>query len=419
MFPQVIYSRPIPILSKHSRSLFHHRTPLHIQTKSLCSLTDKSNYFKAFSNPEQQWAQQHSTGEGDPTQRYKNYRNTAKVEEEGLFNQPNQRDLEVFVKKYATLSEKDKPITTAADNPHVSVFEINPNTSSGSSVPPFCPFDVTVIPDFLPRDRVRLLEMEIHSKLRRRKYNNDHWDMAITGFREVEPSEWDLGRVKGLQELEKGGGGVEELRELRGVYGEGANGDTLEAVRVVLQRIEDHVGEMRRRSEEQEGEGAVGPPLKFLPRVHLLDLAADGYILPHIDSKSYCGRIIACVNLFSPAIITLDLQEDVRQGEEGYEEEDLEGKLHVDRFIKAQRIEDKNENKSGKGQSSHVVKIHCEPNSLYVLRGRARTHYRHSVVEKEWNLQTAFPALAQLQEEGSPCRIQRRRRVSVLLREDP
>ena len=44
------------------------------------------------------------------------------------------------------------------------------------------------------------------------------------------------------------------------------------------------------------------PAFEFLP-VHILDLHADGYILPHLDS--YCGRTVAAVSLVSETVMRL------------------------------------------------------------------------------------------------------------------
>ena len=50
-----------------------------------------------------------------------------------------------------------------------------------------------------------------------------------------------------------------------------------------------------------------------MPAVHVLDLAADGFIKPHVDSVKFCGSTIAGISLLSDCVMRLkgpDLQLD-------------------------------------------------------------------------------------------------------------
>ena len=50
---------------------------------------------------------------------------------------------------------------------------------------------------------------------------------------------------------------------------------------------------------------AIFPKGSSLMRVHLLDLAADGYILPHVDHTDYSGNHIVGLSLLTESVMTL------------------------------------------------------------------------------------------------------------------
>lgn len=94
---------------------------------------------------------------------------------------------------------------------------------------------------------------EAEEALRRRRYEDGHWDGAISGFREAERSRW--GALSGA----------------------------------VLQRISS----------------AFPPARPPLPHSHILDLAPHGCVRPHIDSTKFCGCTIAGLSLLSAAVMRL------------------------------------------------------------------------------------------------------------------
>ncbi|KAK3733951.1 hypothetical protein QZH41_010768, partial [Actinostola sp. cb2023] len=50
---------------------------------------------------------------------------------------------------------------------------------------------------------------------------------------------------------------------------------------------------------------AFRPKTKLLSSVHVLDLAKNGYIKPHIDSVKFCGSTIAGVSLLSSSVMRM------------------------------------------------------------------------------------------------------------------
>ncbi|XP_065070215.1 alpha-ketoglutarate-dependent dioxygenase alkB homolog 7, mitochondrial-like [Rhopilema esculentum] len=113
--------------------------------------------------------------------------------------------------------------------------------------------DFLLFEDFVTEDEEKCLLEDSKKPLARLKYEYDHWDGVICGYRELEKSSW----------------GPESTN--------------------VLKRIQETVFD----------EKSV-----MLPAVHVLDLSSDGYIKPHVDSK-FCGRRIAGLSLLSPAIMRL------------------------------------------------------------------------------------------------------------------
>ncbi len=49
---------------------------------------------------------------------------------------------------------------------------------------------------------------------------------------------------------------------------------------------------------------------KLLPYVHVLDLAPDGHIKPHVDSARFCGDVVAVVSLLSQAVARFAVEKD-------------------------------------------------------------------------------------------------------------
>ncbi|XP_053194403.1 alpha-ketoglutarate-dependent dioxygenase alkB homolog 7, mitochondrial [Scomber japonicus] len=95
---------------------------------------------------------------------------------------------------------------------------------------------------------------EVELGLKKKRYQFDHWDDAIHGYRETERLSW--------------GAECEE----------------------VLTRV--------RSTAFAEGSPLLGP-------VHVLDLDKTGYIKPHIDSVKFCGTTIAGLSLLSDSIMRL------------------------------------------------------------------------------------------------------------------
>ncbi|KAL0818647.1 hypothetical protein ABMA28_009070 [Loxostege sticticalis] len=177
--------------------------------------------------------------------------------------------------------------------------------------------DMQVLPDFVTEEEEASLLAELEPVLKRMRYEFDHWDNAIQGFRETERSNWNEANSK------------------------------------VLARVRDVAF----------ASPAVGEPL---PHTHVLDLAAAGFIKPHVDAVRFCGGVIAGLCLASGAVMRLRHEQHQH--------------LALDALI--------------------------DRRCLYIMRGTARYDFNHAVLggeESAWRGQ----------------KLPRRRRIAVITRSKP
>ena len=112
----------------------------------------------------------------------------------------------------------------------------------------------------------------------------------------------------------------------------------------------------------------IGQDVAFLPP-HLIDLAPDGLIAPHVDSVKFSGGLIAGLSLMSPRVMRLTPEP---------------------------------------GKEGGVIELLLEPRSLYVLTGPLRYDFAHEVLG-QGGVPSLFPPPAPPLE----------RRLSVILRDPP
>ncbi|GFS90497.1 alpha-ketoglutarate-dependent dioxygenase alkB homolog 7, mitochondrial [Nephila pilipes] len=113
--------------------------------------------------------------------------------------------------------------------------------------------------NFISEYEEESLLKEIEPIFKRRRYQFDHWDGAIQGYKETEKELWNEENHK------------------------------------ILQRM-------------QEFSFPAECPSK--KAVHVLDLSKTGFIKPHIDSIKFCGSIIAGISLLSSSIMRLAMEEN-------------------------------------------------------------------------------------------------------------
>ncbi|XP_012262715.1 alpha-ketoglutarate-dependent dioxygenase alkB homolog 7, mitochondrial [Athalia rosae] len=173
-----------------------------------------------------------------------------------------------------------------------------------------------VFPDFITLEEEESLLQEIEPYMKKLRYEFSHWDDAIHGYRETEKSAWNKENSS------------------------------------IIARVQ-----MK----------AFPPGASLLGHVHVLDLAAEGKIKPHVDSVRFCGDTIAGLSLLSDCVMRLRMCEHDNEC--------------VKDFLLPQR-------------------------SLYIMSGTARYNYNHEVLGSE---ESVF--------QGN--KIPRFRRISVICRSEP
>ncbi|KAI0978908.1 hypothetical protein GJ496_005086 [Pomphorhynchus laevis] len=92
------------------------------------------------------------------------------------------------------------------------------------------------VKDFITEEESSNLIKEINPLMRRRRYEYDHWDNAICGYKELERSDWSMINI------------------------------------ATINRLRNMVKGLSHEDEQ------------LIPQVHVLDVAADGIVKPHVDS---------------------------------------------------------------------------------------------------------------------------------------
>ncbi|CAL7942302.1 unnamed protein product [Xylocopa violacea] len=151
--------------------------------------------------------------------------------------------------------------------------------------------------------------------MRRLRYEQSHWDDAIHSYRETERSKWNEKNKKIINKIQQ---------------------------------------------------TAFPKGMSQIPLIHVLDLAPDGWIKPHVDSVKFCGEIIAGLSLLTDSVMRLQM---------------IDNKTLYKDFLLSRR-------------------------SLYIMSGAARYNYNHEILKNE---KSYF--------EGQ--HIPKGRRISVICRSQP
>ncbi|XP_050521872.1 alpha-ketoglutarate-dependent dioxygenase alkB homolog 7, mitochondrial [Daktulosphaira vitifoliae] len=114
-----------------------------------------------------------------------------------------------------------------------------------------------ILPDVVTDIEEKELVNEIEISLKRLRYQHDHWDDAIHGYRETEKILWKNDK----------------------------NANIINKLKIL-----------------SFGNDSKTKPMQ---QVHILDLYDDGYVKAHIDSVKFCGNIIAGLSLLSDSIMKL------------------------------------------------------------------------------------------------------------------
>lgn len=204
--------------------------------------------------------------------------------------------------------------------------------------------DMIIVEDFISEAEEQSLIGEAEKSLKRMRYEYDHWDDAIHGYREMEKVDW------------------------------------LPENRILFDRVRQYAYVS-----------------DIMPHVHILDLAKDGIIKPHVDSSRYCGTTIAGLSLLSDCIMRLR-----RVDEKKY----VQPKMGEDTVSSNT---DNNRSKSNDvrpaTEYNYFADALLKRRSLYVMKNTARYNFTHEVLANN----AEFNGVA----------VEKGRRISIICRNQP
>ncbi|XP_041942054.1 alpha-ketoglutarate-dependent dioxygenase alkB homolog 7, mitochondrial [Alosa pseudoharengus] len=162
----------------------------------------------------------------------------------------------IYHSNFSTLSDLSGPLRDSSKGETSSAWLCGSSPHIVESVREF----VEVQVDFISEQEEQALLRELEPGLKKKRYEFDHWDDAIHGFRETERVQWGA------------------------------------ACEAVIRRLRAH---------------AFPQDSQLLGPVHVLDLDKAGFIKPHIDSVKFCGTTIAGISLLSASVMRL-VREEVK-----------------------------------------------------------------------------------------------------------
>jgi len=112
---------------------------------------------------------------------------------------------------------------------------------------------LSVHPSFINEEEEKVMIDELLPLFERKRYQTEHWDKVITGYRELEKMRWNDRNIQ------------------------------------IIQRMKD----------------MFPANTRWLPAVHILDLDEKGHIAPHVDSVKFSGSIVAGLCLLSDCLMKL------------------------------------------------------------------------------------------------------------------
>jgi len=192
-------------------------------------------------------------------------------------------------------------------------------------------------PEFLSEEDGKSLVKEASRRMKRRRFEDGHWDSVITGYREVELSIPD-------DHLQLGYGSDDTTTR------DDAN---IPLYVKVIQKTRMHLANHITHNN-----------IQWLP-CHAIDLSANGVLSAHVDSVKFSGQIVCGFSLLSDAIMRL------KPSSKEWESEDNEGATKSS----TDRVEQKD-----CGEDGHVD-LYLPRLSLYVLSGLSRYSYTHELLQ--------------------------------------
>lgn len=178
-----------------------------------------------------------------------------------------------------------------------------------------------VYPDFLSEEEGQSLVEEVSKRLKRRRFEEGHWDSVISKYREIElatPHEMGSKSTIAIEDAPQYAQTIQRTRGLLKSY--------------VSPQLRNH--------------------MTWLP-CHAIDLSKNGRLDAHVDSVKFSGGIVAGISLLSDSIMRL-------------------------RPAKGEWTDDSSDESLGGHVDLYLPKL-----SLYCLHGMSRFHYSHELLPSD------------------------------------
>jgi alkylated DNA repair protein alkB family protein 7 len=190
-----------------------------------------------------------------------------------------------------------------------------------SNAPSHYDHSAVVYPGFLSEEEGQEIVKEVSKRMKRRRFEDGHWDSVISKYREIE--------LATPNEVASLSGNTTDIPQYV---------NTIERTRDLLKTY-------------------VSPQLTnqitWLP-CHAIDLSKDGRLDAHVDSVKFSGGIVAGISLLSDSIMRL-------------------------RPAKGEWLDDTTDENS----DGHYVDLYLPKLSLYCLHGMSRFHYSHELLPSD------------------------------------
>jgi alkylated DNA repair protein alkB family protein 7 len=184
-----------------------------------------------------------------------------------------------------------------------------------------------VYPNFISEEEGESFIKEASKRMKRRRFEQGHWDSVIVGYREVEMM-------------------IQDDATSRGAPLPNAESDDSLFVNAI-QRTRRHL--------EAHHFPKNPTSVKWIP-CHAIDLLADGRLDAHVDSVKFSGNIVAGLSLLSDSVMRL--------------------KPCSDEWLSENSEEGNSEPEAPQGH----VDLYLPKKSLYVLSGMSRFTYTHELL---------------------------------------
>ena len=246
-------------------------------------------------------------------------------------------------------------------------------------------FDVAsavVYPRFISAEEGKALIKEASTRLKRRRFEDGHWDAVIQGYREVE-----LSTPYDRQKPEEFNLDID------------INDPSMPLFAKVIEETRRHIA--NHHFGGRKGDDATCNNMRWLPS-HAIDLSANGELSAHVDSVKFSGGIVAGLSLLSDSIMRL------RPASKEWDSKEQDTKQLSDEDC---------------SDANGFVDLYLPQLSLYILSGMSRQFYTHELLPtgssfellhmKDMNMHSHYEKEC----EAENIEVIRGRRLSIIFRD--